>query len=249
MKTHWTVFRRLSLTSALLAAAFGCSATTPDQTAADARTTAAAARADVVDANARVTAANANVKLAQADARAEALSDRRVQDAKAAIPSGTLLRVFLIDAIGSETSLPRDRFLASLADSVVVNGATLLSKGTRVRGHVINAEGSGKVKGRAFIHLELTDIVQSDNRLVAIKTSTYEATADSTQTRDAAVVTGGAGVGAVIGAVLGGKKGAAIGAITGGGAGTGVVLATASKEIQYAPETRLDFTLANSIEL
>jgi hypothetical protein len=258
MKTLCTVFRRLSLTSALLAAAFGCSATTPDQTAAEARTTVAAARADVVDANARVTAANAHVKLAQADARAEALTDRRVEDAKVAkdvrpakaiIPSGTLLQVFLIDAIGSESSLPGDRFLASLAESVVVNGATLLPKGTRVRGHVINAEGAGKVKGRAFIHLELTDIVQANNRLVTIKTSTFEETADSTQTRDAGVIAGGAGVGAVIGAVLGGKKGAAIGAITGGGAGTGVVLATPGKKIQYDPETRLDFTLTNSIEL
>jgi hypothetical protein len=131
----------------------------------------------------------------------------------------------------------------------VVNGATLLPKGTRVRGHVINAEGSGKVKGRAFVHLELTDIVQANNRLVAIKTSTFEETADSTQARDTGVIAGGAGAGAVIGAILGGKKGAAIGAITGGSAGTGVVLATPGKELHYEPETRLDFTLTNSIEL
>ena len=43
--------------------------------------------------------------------------------------------------------------------------------------------------------------------------------------------------------------GRAIGAATGGGAGTGVVLATKGEEIHYDPETRLDFTVANSIEL
>jgi hypothetical protein len=52
-----------------------------------------------------------------------------------------------------------------------------------------------------------------------------------------------------IGAIAGGKKGAGIGALTGGGAGTGVVLATKGNEIRYAPETRLSFTLANSVQM
>ena len=57
------------------------------------------------------------------------------------------------------------------------------------------------------------------------------------------------GVGAVIGAIAGGAKGAGVGAATGGGAGTGVVLATKGKEIRYGPETRLNFTLTNSVEI
>lgn len=220
MKTPAKLFRKLGLASALLAAAFGCSETMPDQAAAEARGLAADARADVADANARVTAAVAHVKAAEADARVDALANRRTESsprAKTRIPSGTVLRVFLIDAIDSDTSSAGDRFLASLAESVVVNGATLLSKGTKVRGRVINAQGSAKVKGRAFLHLDLTDIVQANNRMVAITTSSFEETADSTKTRDA------------------GKKGAAI------GAGTGVV--------HYDPETRLDFTLTSPADL
>jgi hypothetical protein len=104
------------------------------------------------------------------------------------------------------------------------------------------------VKGRSSISLKLTDIVQGD-RTIPITTNTYATTSDSQQGRDAGVIAGGAGVGAVIGAIAGGKKGAAIGAATGGGAGTGVVLATKGEEIHYGPETRLNFTLTNSVKL
>ena len=65
----------------------------------------------------------------------------------------------------------------------------------------------------------------------------------------AAIIGGGAGLGAAIGALAGGGKGALIGAGIGGGAGTGTVLATKGKEIHYSPETRLTFTLARSIEV
>jgi hypothetical protein len=84
------------------------------------------------------------------------------------------------------------------------------------------------VKGRAAIRLSLTHIMQGD-RMVAIMTETFAATADSTRKRDAH---GGAGVDA----------GTAEGADTG-------VFATKGKEIHYGPETRLSFTLTNSVEL
>jgi hypothetical protein len=37
--------------------------------------------------------------------------------------------------------------------------------------------------------------------------------------------------------------------LVGGGGGTGVVLATKGHEIHYGPETHLNFTLTNSVEL
>jgi hypothetical protein len=164
------------------------------------------------------------------------------------IPSGTLLEVALIDTVDSNTSSAGDLFLANLSEAVVSDGVTLLKKGTQVRGRVVDAEGSGRVKGRASIRLELTEIIQGD-RTIAITTDTHSATAESQQGRDAKVIAGGAGVGAVIGAIAGGKKGAAIGAATGGGAGTGVVLATKGKQIHYGPETRLNFTLTNPVQM
>jgi hypothetical protein len=253
------------LISGLLTGVFGCSASS-ETAAADARVAAADARVNAADANARVAAADAHVRAADArvnaaDAGVEASkADARVKttttpSAKATalkekllIPSGTVLNVLLIDGLATDTNSAGDHFLASLAEPIMVEGSTLLTKGTKVRGRVIGVEDAGRVKGRASIRLALTDIMQG-NRMVPITTDTFTATADSSQTRDAEIIAGGAGVGAVIGAIAGGKKGAAIGAVTGGGTGTGVVLATKGKEIRYAPETRLSFTLANSVQM
>jgi hypothetical protein len=238
---------RFGAISIVLVGVFSCSAGSPEKAAAEARVQAADARVDAADATARVTAADARVKAA--DARVQA-ADGGVASAasppakatfspykaRVVIPTGTVLKVSLIDAVNSDTSSPGDRFMTSLAESVVINGATLLQKGTKVRGRVIDAEDSGQVKGRAAIRLTLTDIMQGD-RTIAITTQTFAATADPTQTRDATTIAGDAGVGAGIGAAIG------------EGAGTGVVLATKGKEIHYGPETRLNFTLTSSVGL
>ena len=80
----------------------------------------------------------------------------------------------------------------------MLDGTTILQKGTKVRGRVVGVEDSGGVKGLASIYLSLTDIMLSD-RMIAIN--------------------------------------------------TGVVLASKGKQIQYGPETRLNFTLTDSVRI
>jgi hypothetical protein len=249
------------LISTLSIGFFGCTANSSEKEAADARAAAADARVNAADAVARVTAADAHVRAAEAAVHA-AEADARVLTVKETavdhsgrpaktrfiILSGTLLKVALLDSLDSNTSSVGDYFMANLSEGVVSNGITLLEKGTKVRGRVVDVEKAGRVKGRATIRLALTDIFQG-NRMIPITTDAFSATADSTQKRDAGVIAGGAGVGAVVGAIAGGKKGAAIGAATGGGAGTGVVLATKGKGIHYGPETRLNFALTDSVQL
>jgi hypothetical protein len=170
-------------------------------------------------------------------------------EVKTTVPAGTKLRVALLDAVSSDKSRVGDQFLASLTEPVVVEGKTVLAKGTKVRGRVVDAVESGRVKGRAILGLTLTQIVTNQDQSLSISTKPYTAVAEATKKRDAAIIGGGAGLGAAIGAIAGGGKGAAIGAAVGGGAGTGTVLATKGKEIRFAPEHPLSFMLVSSVQI
>jgi hypothetical protein len=168
---------------------------------------------------------------------------------KVNVPVGTKLRIALLDPVSSDKSEAGDKFMATLTEPVVVGGKTIFPKGTKVRGRVVDANESGRVKGRAMLELTLTQIFDGEGKSLTISTKPHMAVAEATKKRDAAVIGGGAGIGAAIGAIAGGGKGAAIGAAVGGGAGTGTVLATKGKEIRYGREYPLSFTLASSIQV
>jgi hypothetical protein len=164
------------------------------------------------------------------------------------VPAGTELTVILIDSISSGTNKAGDTFMASLGAPIMVGGKTVVDKGTKVQGLVVDAQGAGRVKGRANIRLVLTGIIDGA-KTIPIVTQPFYAEAEATKGRDAAVVGGGSGLGAAIGAIAGGKKGAGIGAIVGGAAGTGTVLATKGKEVEYGSESKLTFTLDKAVDL
>jgi len=173
---------------------------------------------------------------------------RKSQPVRVTLPAGTPLRVVLQTGVGSDTSTPGSEFSAVLADPVVIDGKTVLEKGTPVVGRVTDIKKSGRVKGRASISLTLTSLVY-DSKNIPIATKTYVGVAKSTRKRDVAVIGGAAGVGAAIGAIVGGGKGAATGAAIGGAGGTGTVLATRGADVHYPPECRLRFVLANAIDV
>jgi len=131
----------------------------------------------------------------------------------------------------------------------VIDGFVIADKGSNVRGKVTSLTPPGRVKGRAAISLELTEINTTDGQRVEIRTDTYHNEAASNKKADATKVGAGAVIGAVIGAMAGGGKGAAIGAGVGGAAGGGAVLATKGEQIRLTAETRLTFRLADAITL
>src|SRR5207247_614222 len=164
------------------------------------------------------------------------------------IPEGTPLDVTLIDAVSSKTNTSGDVFLATIAEPVVVDGDTVLARGVKLQGRVLDAEGSGRVKGRAKMSLALTKVLDGEKQY-PISTNAYSVEAESTKKRDVGIIGGAAGIGAAIGAIAGGGKGAAEGAAIGGAAGTGGVLVTKGKEVELGPETKLKFTLDKSTGL
>jgi hypothetical protein len=57
----------------------------------------------------------------------------------------------------------------------------VLAKGTMVRGQVVDAKVSGRVKGRESLELRLTEIVRGNGRSIDISTKPYTAVADATR--------------------------------------------------------------------
>lgn len=167
---------------------------------------------------------------------------------KITVPQGTPIRVVLKDGVGTEVSAPGTEFSVNLADSIIVDGKTVLEKGATALGRVVDVHRPGRVKGRASLSLVLTS-VEKDGKFVPVETQAYVAVADSDKKRDAGIIGGAAGVGAAIGAIAGGKKGAATGAAIGGAGGTATVIATRGDDLHYPPETRLKFVLAKPLTI
>jgi hypothetical protein len=166
------------------------------------------------------------------------------------IPVGTTLPVVLDTGVGSETSHAEEPVTAHLTRAITVNGMTALAEGSRVSGVVTSATRSGKVKGRAHIAVRFDSLTpRGDDQRYNIRTTSVGRTAPSTKQNDALKIGAPAAGGAVIGALVGGKKGAAIGTAVGGGAGAGVVLSTRGKEVTLPKGAALTLRLTEPVTI
>lgn len=166
------------------------------------------------------------------------------------IPAGTQLAVTLDSAVGSDTSRVEEAITAHLARSIQMHGDAVLPAGSRLSGVVTDATQSAKVKGRAHVAMRFDSLTPGggDERY-AIRTASITRTAQGTRKKDAAKIGAPAAGGAIIGALLGGKKGALIGTAVGGGAGTAVVLSTRGQEVHLAKGTPLTLKLAAPVTI
>lgn len=157
------------------------------------------------------------------------------------IPAGTRLTVRMGSELSSGSAHSGQTFDASLARDLVVNGKTVTRAGASVRGKVTYAKSSGRLHDPGQLTLRLAS-VEVNGKMVPISTSAYHAKGKSHTKSNATKIGGGAGAGALIGALAGGGKGAAIGALAGGAAGTGVAAATGKQEAVIPAERTLSFT-------
>jgi hypothetical protein len=164
------------------------------------------------------------------------------------IPAGTVITVRLGETLSSNNSSAGQGFAATVAESVVVDGKTVIEKGAAARGSVVDAKGMGHFKGGALLEVKL-DSVTIDGKDTAVETGMVARAVQGKGKRSAGFIGGGAGAGALIGALAGGGKGAAIGAAAGAGAGTAGAAFTGNKEITLPAESALTFKLKHSIEV
>ena len=62
------------------------------------------------------------------------------------VPEGTVVNVFLDQTLSSAQNRSGDEFDASVSSPVVVDGKTVIPKGARVRGRVVEANASGHLE-------------------------------------------------------------------------------------------------------
>ena len=162
------------------------------------------------------------------------------------LPDGTVIHVTLIQAVASDENRPGDHFEATVSEPVVVANKTIIPRGSPVQGIVVDAHHSGRLMGRSRLQLAL-ETVTVNGKNYKIHTSTHTKVGGKHKKRNVELIAGGAGGGALIGAIAAGGKGVLIGGPIGAGAGTAAALITGKKDVRIPPETSLTFKLAQPV--
>jgi len=161
------------------------------------------------------------------------------------LPQGTEIKVKTDTAIPAKPAA-NAKYTATVKDDVMNSeGKVAIPRGSRAQ-LVSEATPDGK-----DTNLDLRSVTVNGHRyLLTTKDSAKSSTPGGlgVNKRTGKYVGGGAAIGAVLGALLGGGKGAAIGALAGGAGGAGAQVYTGRKK-ELPPETELGFKLAQDLEL
>lgn len=163
------------------------------------------------------------------------------------IPTGTPITVRMIDGVDSNVAHLGQTFRASVDESVVINGQTVIPRGADALAKLVVDQQSGKFEGKTVLTLALTDIT-INGQMIDTTTGNVSQASSSRGARTAKVVGGATALGAIVGALAGGGRGAAIGAASGAAVGGGAEVLTKGQQVKIPSETRLTFTLQQPIQ-
>lgn len=162
------------------------------------------------------------------------------------IPAGTELAVRLGETLDTKSVHTGDKFSAILDTPIALRGRTLIPAGTVFEGHIADAQASGRLRGRGVLSLAL-DSFSLRGATYRVQTSTDVHRSGDHKKRNAALIGGGTGAGAVLGKISG--VGTAIGAGAGAAAGTTTALITGKRNVKLPVETPLLFSLSRNIDV
>ncbi|HEU4413390.1 MAG TPA: hypothetical protein VFT65_01310 [Candidatus Angelobacter sp.] len=157
------------------------------------------------------------------------------------LPSGTEIKVRTDTAIPAKPAADA-RYSASVSDDVKdASGNVIIPRGSRAR-LVAVPSNDGK-----DTNLDLRSVTVNGTPYLIQAAGSGSSTPGGlgANKRTGMYVGGGAAVGALLGALMGGGKGAAIGAVLGGGAGAGTQVLTGKKQ-DLPAETQLSYKLATN---
>jgi len=152
------------------------------------------------------------------------------------VPDGTEIQVRLEESLSSKTARVEDRVEATVAESVTSDGRLAIPAGTEVSGVVRSVQPAERPAKGGRLEMSFESIVL-DGQPVNMDARVVEVEESGLDKSKAGL---GAIIGGVLGAVIDGKKGALIGAIVGG---TGAVVATAGDEVELPAGTLLTVRL------
>jgi len=164
------------------------------------------------------------------------------------LPDNTAIHVTLNQAVTSDQNRPGDHFEATVSEAIIVADRAIIPKGAPVEGLVVDAHHSGRLMGRARLQLAL-ETVTINGRTCDIRTSAHSEIGGKHKNRDFVLIGGGAGGGALIGAIAAGGEGALIGGPIGAGAGTAAAFITGKKNVRLPPKTHLTFKLVEPLTI
>ena len=152
---------------------------------------------------------------------------------------GTMAPVRIDSSVSTRSAFDGQPFTGLLyAPMVGSNGMVAFPPGTPVSGVVVATKNRGRFKGAGYLALRLQQIGGQ-----RVHTTDFEISSKGKGRRTAGFIGGGAGGGALIGALAGGGEGALIGGLIGGGAGTAGAAFTDNKPLVIPAESRLRFQL------
>ena len=161
------------------------------------------------------------------------------------IPANTELDVRLSNILNSGTAQVEDRFEATTAADLIIDGRTLVPAGSVMRGVVSSVMPAGRLKRKAEMTVTF-DQLTIDGRSYPIRGTVTQAIEGEGVKGDLPKAGVGAGVGAIIGGILGGFKGAMAGILIGGG---GTIAATEGKEVELPQGTVLRVRIESPVPL
>lgn len=167
-----------------------------------------------------------------------------IAPAATVLGKGTKIKVRTDTAIPAKSAVGKV-YTASISEDVLDNaGQVAIPRGSQAQ---LVTEATEDKKD---VVLDLRSVVVNGKKynLTALTAGKTSAEGLGANKRTAKYVGGGAAVGAVIGALLGGGKGAAIGALVGGAGGAGAQVLTGKKK-DLPAETELTFELAQDLQM
>ena len=164
---------------------------------------------------------------------------------RAEIPANTELDARLSNILDSGTAQVEDRFEATTAADLVIDGRTIVPAGSIMRGVVSSVTPAGRLKRKAEMTVTF-DQITINGRSYPIRGTVTQAIEGEGVKGDLPKAGVGAGVGAIIGGILGGFKGAMAGILIGGG---GTIAATEGKEVELPQGTVLRVRIESPVPL